>query len=168
MKFEKECILGGVLIPPAAMRLSNFGDHEGAEYHTLKNCVVVLKKSMNALELIRAAWALQNLSAKLCARLVDRCSECDGKCGSCDGDCPYCDADFALDVKLPDEVREVAGISEDAVLHVEYPGKGQILLCENDDEPGLWDVPAPMMACLLSAGICPAALEELLESGEAV
>ncbi len=119
-------------------------------------------------ELIRAAWALHNLSAELLTALARECGGCDGLCGSCDGDCPFDSTDFAVDVDLPKEILKLGGVSDDAVLHAEYPGEDGILLRENDGEPGLWDVPLPLMEGFMAAGVCPASLELLLRSREVV
>ena len=48
MKFEKFDLAEGMKIPRAALKLSGFGEHEAAEYHTLQDAVVVLKKQMRA------------------------------------------------------------------------------------------------------------------------
>ena len=169
MKLDMMITKSGAIIPPSAFKTSGFGAHEGAECHAINDCVVVLKKCMNASELVRAAWALRILSANLIAHLAGECGACDGKCGSCDGECPYSKADFSVDIKIPEEFREIGGIPDDAVLHAEFPEKGGVLLCESTgDPPELWDVPAPMMEGLLAAGVCPASLEMLLKSGEAV
>ena len=169
MKLDMMITKSGAIIPPAAFKTSDFGAHEGAECHAINDCVVVLKKCMSAPELVRAAWALRILSANLMAHLAGECGACDGKCGSCDGGCPYSEADFSVDMQVPEEFREIADIPDDAVLHVEFPEEGGILVCESTgDPPELWDVPAPMMEGLLAAGVCPASLEILLKSGEAV
>ena len=171
MKFEKKNVSQGVKIPAAAMNISGFDPREGAEYHTLKDAVVVLKKRMNASELVRAAWSLQQLSAKLCTHLAMLCCPCDG-CEECGGDGKTCHAydalDFAVNFDIPDELRERAGIPEGAPLHVELLDDGEITISANRDGPGLWDIPAPMMQGFLAAGICPAGLEDMLETGETV
>ena len=169
MKLDMTTTKNGAIIPPAALRSSGFDPHEGVECHALKDCVVVLKKCMSAPELVRAAWALHMLSANLMAHLAGECGACDGKCGSCDGECPYSESDFSVDMQVPEEFREIGDIPDDAVLHVEFPEEGGILVCESTGDPSeLWDVPAPMMGELLAAGVCPASLEILLKSGEAV
>ncbi len=168
MKFEKRNTANGITIPPAALKRGGFGPQDGAEYHTLSDCVVVLKKTMNASELIRAAWALINLAAELTGHITRQCEGCEGQCGSCDGECPYHWADFAVDPPLSDEARELGGISEHGVVHMEFPENGGVLVTENNGEPGLWDVPVPVMEGLLASGVCPASLEVLLKSGEAV
>lgn len=169
MKVDMTTTKNGAIIPPAALKSSGFGPHEGVECNALNGCVVALKKNMNAMELIRAAWALISLASDLTQALTDQCGYCDGKCGSCNHECPYGQTDFSVDMQVPEEFREIADIPDDAVLHAEFPEKGGILLCESTgDPPELWDVPAPMMEGLLAAGVCPASLEMLLKSGEAV
>ncbi len=170
MKFEKHDLIDGMKIPVAAMQLSGFGTNEAAEYYTLKDTVVVMKKKMTASELIRAAWSLQQLSAELCTHLAmlcfphESCNEC-----SEDGEiCPYEALDFALNLDIPDELRERAGIPSDAPVHVELLDDGEFSVSVNRNGPGLWDVPAPMMQGFLAAGVCPSALEDLLEAGESV
>ena len=170
MKFEKHDLSNGMKIPVAAMHLSGFGAHEATEYYTLKDTVAVLKKQMTALELIRAAWSLQQLAAELCTHLAMLCFPCEG-CEDCcdeDGRCPYDALDFAVNFEVPDELLEKAGIPEDAPLHVELLDDGEITISMNHDSPGLWDVPAPMMQGFLAAGVCPSALEDVLEAGEII
>lgn len=73
-----------------------------------------------------------------------------------------------MDSPLSDEARELGGISEHGVVHMEFPKSGGVLLAENNGEPGLWDVPVPIMEGFLASGICPVSLEVLLKSGEVV
>ncbi len=170
MRFEKHDLTEGCKLPVAALKLSGFGAHEAAEYHTLTNAVVVLKKRMNALELIRAVWSLQQLAAELCTHLAMLCCPCEGCEDCCDdeGRCPYDAMDFAVNFEIPDELLEKAGIPEGAPLHVELLDDGEITISVNHDSPGLWDVPAPMMQGFLAAGVCPSALEDVLEAGEVI
>ena len=72
----------------------------------------------------------------------------------------------AVNFEVPDDLREKAGIPEDAPLHVELLDDGEITISMNHDSPGLWDVPVPMMLGFLAAGVCPSALEDVLEAGE--
>ena len=168
MNIDMKTTKTGINIPPAILEGSGFDPHEGVKVHALSDCVVFLKKCMNAPELIRAAWALFRLSSDMVGALMSRCDGCGGQCGFENTECPYCQADFALDLPIPEEFRELAGLSEDAVLHAEFPEDGTILLRRNGGAPGLWDVPAPMMEGLLASGVCPGSLEEFLKSGEAV
>ena len=54
MRFEKHDLSDGMKIPVAALNLGGFGMHEAAEYHVLKDAIVVLKKQMSAAELSHA------------------------------------------------------------------------------------------------------------------
>ena len=168
IRFEKLNPTDSVTIPAAAMKLSGFAPGEDAGYHTLSDAVVVLKKRMNASELIRAAWALKQLSAELCTHLAMQCR--DGECGECadpEKGCPYSALDFTHDIDLPDELLEMAGIPKGAPLHLELED-GEVIISSNHDGPSLWDVPAPLMKGFLAAGICPGELDEKLKTGEMV
>lgn len=170
MKFEKHDLSNGMKIPVAAMHLSGFGAHEAAEYFIMKDTVVVLKKRMNALELIHAAWSLQQLAAELCTHLAMQCCapvSCE-QCVEENGVCTYGPLDYAMDLELPKELRERAGIPEDAPLHVELLDEGEITISVNHEGPSLWDVPAPLMRGLLAAGICSAMLEDMLMEGDTI
>ena len=138
--------------------------------HPLKDAVVVLKKRMNALELIHAAWALSELSADLVVVLASKCTPCnDGKpCGGREFGCPIDPLDFATDIEIPDDLRELAGIDPGEPLHVELLDDGEITIMPNRGGPCLWDVPAPMMRKLISAGICPGSLDALLKTEEII
>jgi hypothetical protein len=170
MRFEKHDLAEGAKIPRAALKLCGFEPEQSAEYHVLEDAVVVLKKRMNASELIRASWTLQQLAIDLCTHLALQCCPC-MDCEDCSDDgesCPYDALDFALNFDIPDELRELAGIPKDAPVHAELLDDGEITISVNHDGPGLWDIPAPMMQGLLAAHICPSALEGMLESGEIV
>ena len=125
MKFEKHDLTNGMRIPAAAMRISGFDTDEAAQYFTLNNSVVVLKKRMNMPELLKAAWSLNKLSSELWGYAALSCGGCEGLCGSCNGECPYDEEDFS-------------------------------------------EVPGPFIGYFAEAGVCPAALENLLMSGEIV
>lgn len=169
MKFEKHDLTEGMKLPAAAMQLAGFGAHEAAEYHTLMDAVVILKKRMNAMELIHAVWSLEGIIEELCANLLTLCRPCDGcqSCGGSEEDCPYDELSYAAEVELPEELLEQANIPKDAPLHVELE-EGRITLSVNREGPNLWDVPAPMMRSFLGMGVCPACLEAMLETGAVV
>lgn len=168
MKEESKNVYKNLCIPLSTTRRSGIKDGEEVRNYALANAVVVMKKRMTASELIKAAWALHRLSTELCVQLTRQCTKCEGQCGSCDGDCPYSVEDFSLDMEVPEEIREIAGIADDAILHAEFPEEGGILIRENDGEPCLWDIPTPLMEGFLASGVCPASLEELMRSGEVV
>lgn len=168
IRFEKPNLASSVTIPAAAMTISGFNPGEDAQYHTLNGAVVVLKKQMTAAQLIRAAWALQQLSTELCAHLAGQC--CPDDCSACADEthgCPYNALDFTHEIDLPDELLEMAGIPSGAPLHLELED-GEVIISSNHDGPGLWDMPAPLMKGFLAAGICPGELDEKLKTGELV
>lgn len=164
--FEGKCPEADMKIPEGALRLSGFDSGEKLEYHPQANALVVLKKRMTALDLIRAAWSLRQLSDALTAHLVELepQSDCCEDCSSC----PYGFEDFAHEFNFPPEILERACIPNGAILHMEFPESGEICISTNQDGPGLWDIPSQIMRELLAAGICPAGLEMLIESGDLV
>lgn len=64
MKFVKEPSRNGVVIPNAALRLSEL-DGVPLELHTLTNAAVVISGEMDAMELIRTADSLNDVASKL-------------------------------------------------------------------------------------------------------
>ena len=160
----------GLCIPTDALTAAGFSRREETDCLALKNAVVVLKKQMNALELVRAAWSLLNLSIELTEALVDECGQCNNGelCGTQQLGCPFDPLDFATPIEIPDDLRELAGIEKGVPLHVELLEDGEITILPNRDGPGLWDVPAPMMQLLLKSGVCAGYLESLLKSGEII
>ena len=68
-KFYPTGTVRGVHIPPAALALSGFGKEDALEGHAMSDAVVLLRKEMNASELLRAADALKNLATSLCVHL---------------------------------------------------------------------------------------------------
>ena len=164
MTIEQDNKTLGVKLPLSGMILSKLNPNDTLELHPLKDAAVVMKKYMNASELISAAWSLHRLSAELCAQLAVRCDRCTG----CESGCQFDELDYAVETDFPDDVKEIAGIPKDAPLHIEFHDDGEISFCVNHDGPGLWDVPAPLMQGFLCSGVCPAGLEKLLKSGETI
>lgn len=148
----------------AALKESGFQVGERIEVRTLESVVVVVKEKMNASELISAVCQLEQFRGELEEQLMSRCERCTG----CESECAYGALDFAVDISLPQELRELAGISPHAPVHVESFGDGEITFSANRDEPGLWDIPPAIMSEYLARGICPASLEALMNSGKTV
>ena len=153
----------GVHIPPAALALSGFGKEDALEGHALESVVVLLRREMNASELLRAAGALQELAGSLYTHLCLACSQCQ----ECSEECPYGPEDFALDIDLPDELRAAAGIAPDAKLRAEF-GDGVAVIHADDGAPSLRDVPPHIMAAFLALGGCPGDLEEHIQEGDVI
>lgn len=105
MKFVKETTSKGIQIPSSALKLCGFESGEKAELHAFEDALVVLKGQMTAMELLKAAKALQDLSVELHTHLARVCGQCDDCCG--EGICP---AEVSEDegIVLPEGLREEA------------------------------------------------------------
>lgn len=100
MKFVKEYTGTNLVIPAAALKVSQFKEQK-VELHALEDAVVILKGQMTAMEMIRAMKSLNQLSGELADQLAKAC----GRCGGCDWEgCPYKNGD-GYGICLPDEQR---------------------------------------------------------------
>ena len=172
MKFEKETTLNGALIPRSALKMSQIGEREEIELHTLPNALVVLKKRMTAAELLQAVDSLAQLSTQLIAYLSEVCGTCD-RCGEeCDEEdgeafvCPHAGEDY---IDLTDSMREEAGFSPDDKLCVSPgPKPGIAVIAAVQHKHDLRDL-SPELLCLLSGtGVCLAELEDWLISEDII
>ena len=165
MKFIKEMTGKGILIPAAALKLCGFEGGKQVELHAESQTLVALKASMTAMELIRAAQQLQELSAQLTTHLAKVCGPCDG-CS--DGICPF---KGLLDnpITLPDDLREEAGIPKDAKLcsYVDEEENAVIITAAEYDHD-LTDVPDMFLEMFSAANVCLGALDDILIEGNIV
>lgn len=166
MKFVKETTANGIQIPTAALKLSGFAGGEGAELHTFQDVMVILKGRMTAMELLNAAKALQSLSVALHTHLAKVCGKCCDCCG--EGGCP---AEFREDegIVLPADLREEAGIPQDAKLQVYVDEEANtVTIMEADYDHDLRDVPPEVLEMFQAAGVCLDTLEDLIQQEEIV
>ena len=105
MKFHKNITGGPVTLPTAAVKLCGLEAGGKAELHALEGAAVLMKASMNAMELIHALDSLHQLTVDLAVHLIKVCGPCDG----CGGECPFGDFSYE-EITLPDDLREEAGI----------------------------------------------------------
>ncbi len=161
--FTSSNTTGGLHIPPAALTISGLYTDKPVEYRVMPSVVAAYKKQMTALELANAAYSLQTLANELFNALCDACGECD-KCGV---ECPYSTADFEMDLELPDELMERAGLESGEKLFAAAVNGG-ILICPAKDMPSLQSVPGELMEMLLSCDVCPEKLEDHIVKGDIV
>lgn len=125
MKFVKGTTNQKLYIPQAALRLAKFSEKDSAELHVIEDALVILKREMNATELLRAAHALHQLAVELYTQLAEAC----GRCGGCEECCTTEDGlAEILREKLPPSVLEMfsaAGICLGSL--VEYIMEGDII-----------------------------------------
>ena len=154
MKMIKECFDNNVSLPIEILNAADLTGCEEIEFNTLENAVVAMKTTMNAMELIKVAEGLKNLSEELIVHLA-------GICGRCH-DCSYCDRFEEYDeIIVPDYLLEEAGIPKDAKLCAcTEEESGEIIVMQADYDYDIADVPKFVIDIFEMSGICIRELEE--------
>lgn len=156
MKIIKEKSNKNIVIPLEVLKASRILDSNDLELKTVENGFIIMKGSMNAMELIRLAEGLKNLSEDLITHLA-------GVCGRCQ-DCSHCkDYDDFDEIILPDYLLEEAGIPSHAKLAAyTEEDSGEIVVIESDHNYDLLDVPQFVIDIFEISGVCIRELEENL------
>lgn len=154
MKMIKECLDNKVSLPDEILNAADLTGCDEIEFNTLENAVVAMKTTMNAMELIKVAEGLKNLSEELIVHLA-------GICGRCH-DCSYCDRFEEFDeIIVPDYLLEEAGIPKDAKLCAcTEEDSGEIIVMQADYDYDIADVPKFVIDIFEMSGICIRELEE--------
>ena len=154
MKMIKECFDNNVSLPNEILNAADLTGCDEIEFNTLENAIVAMKTTMNAMELIKVAEGLKNLSEELIVHLA-------GICGRCH-DCSYCDRFEEYDeIIVPDYLLEEAGIPKDAKLCAcTEEDSGEIIVMQADYDYDIADVPKFVIDIFEMSGICIRELEE--------
>lgn len=154
MKMIKECFNNNVSLPIEILNAADLTGGEEIEFNTLENAVVAMKTTMKAMELIKVAEGLKNLSEELIVHLA-------GICGRCH-DCSYCERFEEFDeIIVPDYLLEEAGIPKDAKLCAcTEEDSGEIIVMQADYDYDIADVPKFVIDIFEMSGICIRELEE--------
>jgi len=154
MKMIKECLDNNISLPDGILNAADLTGCDEIEFNTLENAVVAMKTTMNAMELIKVAEGLKNLSEELIVHLA-------GICGRCH-DCSYCDRFEEYDeIIVPDYLLEEAGIPKDAKLCAfTEEDSGEIIVMQADYDYDIADVPKFVIDIFEMSGICIRELEE--------
>ncbi len=154
MKMIKECFDNNVSLPNEILNAADLTGCDEIEFNTLENAVVAMKTTMNAMELIKVAEGLKNLSEELIVHLA-------GICGRCH-DCSYCERFEEFDeIIVPDYLLEEAGIPKDAKLCAcTEEDSGEIIVMQADYDYDIADVPKFVIDIFEMSGICIRELEE--------
>lgn len=154
MKMIRECFDNNVSLPNEILNAADLTGCEEIEFNTLENAVVAMKTTMNAMELIKVAEGLKNLSEELIVHLA-------GICGRCH-DCSYCERFEEYDeIIVPDYLLEEAGIPKDAKLCAcTEEDSGEIIVMQADYDYDIADVPKFVIDIFEMSGICIRELEE--------
>ena len=154
MKMIKECFDNNVSLPIEILNAADLTGGEEIEFNTLENAVVAMKTTMKAMELIKVAEGLKNLSEELIVHLA-------GICGRCH-DCSYCERFEEFDeIIVPDYLLEEAGIPKDAKLCAcTEEDSGEIIVMQADYDYDIADVPKFVIDIFEMSSICIRELEE--------
>lgn len=154
MKMIKESLDNNISLPNEILNAADLTGCEEIEFNTLENAVVAMKTTMNAMELIKVAEGLKNLSEELIVHLA-------GICGRCH-DCSYCERFEEYDeIIVPDYLLEEAGIPKDAKLCAcTEEDSGEIIVMQADYDYDIADVPKFVVDIFEMSGICIRELEE--------
>ncbi|MDD4714840.1 MAG: hypothetical protein PHT72_05205 [Candidatus Absconditabacteria bacterium] len=154
MKMIKECFDNNVSLSNEILNAADLTGCDEIEFNTLENAVVAMKTTMNAMELIKVAEGLKNLSEELIVHLA-------GICGRCH-DCSYCERFEEFDeIIVPDYLLEEAGIPKDAKLCAcTEEDSGEIIVMQADYDYDIADVPKFVIDIFEMSGICIRELEE--------
>lgn len=154
MKMIKESLDNNISLPNEILNAADLTGCEEIEFNTLENAIVAMKTTMNAMELIKVAEGLKNLSEELIVHLA-------GICGRCH-DCSYCERFEEFDeIIVPDYLLEEAGIPKDAKLCAcTEEDSGEIIVMQADYEYDIADVPKFVIDIFEMSGICIRELEE--------
>lgn len=156
MKIIKENSNSNIIIPIEVLKASNLLNSKDIELKTLENAFVVMKGTMNAMELIKLAEGLKNLSEELIVHLASVCGRC--------LDCSYCAGFEEYDeIIVPDYLLEEAGIPIDAKLCAyTEEDSGEVIVMQADYDYDIADVPQFVINIFEISGICLRELEERL------
>ncbi|KTE90779.1 hypothetical protein AT727_23595 [Desulfitobacterium hafniense] len=154
MKMIKESLDNNISLPNEILNAADLTGCEEIEFNTLENAIVAMKTTMNAMELIKVAEGLKNLSEELIVHLA-------GICGRCH-DCSYCERFEEFDeIIVPDYLLEEAGIPKDAKLCAcTEEDSGEIIVMQADYDYDIADVPKFVIDIFEMSGICIRELEE--------
>lgn len=154
MKMINECLGNNISLSDEILNAADLTGCDEIEFNTLENAVVAMKTTMNAMELIKVAEGLKNLSEELIVHLA-------GICGRCH-DCSYCERFEEFDeIIVPDYLLEEAGIPKDAKLCAcTEEDSGEIIVMQADYDYDIADVPKFVIDIFEMSGICIRELEE--------
>jgi len=154
MKMIKEYLDNNISLPNEILNAADLTGCDEIEFNTLENAIVAMKTTMNAMELIKVAEGLKNLSEELIVHLA-------GICGRCH-DCSYCERFEEFDeIIVPDYLLEEAGIPKDAKLCAcTEEDSGEIIVMQADYDYDIADVPKFVIDIFEMSGICIRELEE--------
>ncbi len=160
-----------ILIPAEAVEQSRFQPGEHIAVHVGENTLIVIPEKLTALQAVNAIALLADVGSELVNIVKDACGACEDQIKA--DDCPLLEPDDPeqcfLDsvngpgVTLSDDLREQAGIPQDAKLEV-FVDEGEVMVAAADYEHDITDVPPAAREVLMLAGVCSCSLDQLIIS----
>ena len=159
-------------IPDEIVATCEFDVESGLALSVAPGVLVLHNKKMTAMNLVNAITTFSELGADLTAKLAKACGFCDN-CGdigkstpaSWAAECDLCAEllDTKYDIRVPDYLREEAGINSKAKLSAETDEEsGEIILSEAGYDYDISDVPPELLDVFRSTGVCLGELDEAL------
>ena len=159
-------------IPDEIVATCEFDVESGLALSVAPGVLVLHNKKMTAMNLVNAITTFSELGADLTAKLAKACGFCDN-CGdigkstpaSWAAECDLCEEllDTKYDIRVPDYLREEAGINSKAKLSAETDEEsGEIILSEAGYDYDISDVPPELLEVFRLSGVCLGALDEAL------
>lgn len=154
MKMIKECLDNNLTLSTNVIDDCELTDCDEIEVKTLENAIVAMKTTMTAIEIIKVAKGLRELSEELILHLAEVCGRCN--------DCSYCERFEEYDeIILPEYLLEEAGIPIDAKLCAcTEEDSGEITVMQADYDYDISDVPQFVIDIFEMSDICIRELEE--------
>ena len=160
------------VIPDEIVATCEFDVKSGLALAIAPGVLVLHNKKMTAMNLVNAITTFSELGADLTAKLAKACGFCDN-CGdigkstpaSWAAECDLCAEllDTKYDIRVPDYLREEAGINSKAKLSAETDEEsGEIILSEAGYDYDISDVPPELLEVFRLSGVCLGELDEAL------
>lgn len=163
MKFAKDTQSGKFTVPTAALKICGLQDEEKLEIHVQEKALVLLPRTMTAMELLRVVEQLNALGQELCEDLIKAC----GKCEECnEAVCPF--APEMNDFKVSPELLDAAGIPNDVRLWACPDEESKAIHIVQAPSVDLRDIQPDLLAKLTEDGICLGELQRRLVDKVAV
>ena len=159
---NKNNIVNINIVPAGPLSRCTLQSNGDLAYLSQRHTMVVLPRSMTAMQVVQSIDTLNSLIENLLESLADSCDECQG----CRDGCP-CEDDPEPDVILSAEAKELLGIPEDHKYNTTITD-GKVQVSDAGYEHDITDVPIYLRDMLAEAGICLGSLDEVLMENEVV
>ena len=160
------------VIPDEIVATCEFDVKSGLALSIAPGVLVLHNKKMTAINVVNTIITFSKLGADLTAKLAKACGFCDN-CGeigkgtpaSWADECDLCAElrDIKNDIRVPDYLRDEAGITANAKLTAKtVEESGEIILSEAGYDYDISDVPPELLEVFRLSGVCLGALDEAL------